>query len=542
MVKLIKLVGNSVEGGSTPSKVINNVFSDSIMVQPGSRIALRACQVNFDDTSTGIQRDFTVPDGSNTFSYAIGAATGDVVNVEIPQPSAARANDSGNYKNATLVVSAMAETANSTSPPASTEDRYSGLHHRYFINGDNKTVIQTFKADVEDAQFQNWIEAADGKTVALSTTIDSSKSLTLLTAGTGYSAGPATTTGGSGTGLVVELTVDAGAVTDIKMVAGGDGAYVDGETITVSTGGTGCTFQLHACELNQAEIVPLVSSTQTFKLDSPAACTWAVRPLDGDDDIAYGLQILGNRKYQALLNGTELGTPSAFNATINDEITIVKVGKTITITADGVFGVYSQTGDLGVSASGYNFITEQNFMNTLRIGAGQPLALREASTQTLAGLDQGDGANHQITLIWTSDENDQASKRIPLAAQLGFTYGRYVNNGAPTTITSESQATGLIANSGVLVCIDGLDLDTYMGGVTRGPSNVNILDVLFEDPNKPRTISQIVSFPMPLDLKNEREVIIRDLRVRFLDSNLKPRSFVGNPSVVLELYGPKESS
>jgi len=94
----------------------------------------------------------------------------------------------------------------------------------------------------------------------------------------------------------------------------------------------------------------------------------------------------------------------------------------------------------------------------------------------------------------------------------------------------------------VLVVIDGLDLDTYMGGVNRGPSNVNILDVLFEDPNKPRTISQIVSFPMPLDLKNEREVIIRDLRVRFLDSNLKPRSFVGNPSVVLELYGPEESS
>ena len=47
---------------------------------------------------------------------------------------------------------------------------------------------------------------------------------------------------------------------------------------------------------------------------------------------------------------------------------------------------------------------------------------------------------------------------------------------------------------------------------------------------------------MPLDLKNEREVIIRDLRVRFLDSELKPRSFVGNPSVVLELYGPEESS
>ena len=182
-------------------------------------------------------------------------------------------------------------------------------------------------------------------------------------------------------------------------------------------------------------------------------------------------------------------------------------------------------------------------MNTLKIGAGQPLALRAASTQTLAGLDQGDGTTHQITLIWSSDQNNDKAKRIPIAAQLGFTSGnRYTNSGAPTTITSENSATGLIANSGVLVVIDGLDLDTYMGGVNRGPSNVNILDVLFEDPNKPRTISQIVSFPMPLDLKNEREVIIRDLRVRFLDSNLKPRSFVGNPSVVLELYGPEESS
>lgn len=541
MVKLIKLVGNSAVGGSTPDKVINNVFSDSIKVKPGSRIALRACQVNFDDTSD--QRDFTVPIGSDTYSYAIGSSTTDVVNVTIPQPSGASADPDGNYKTASLVVTAMTEAANSTSPPVSTASRYSGLHHRYLINGDNKTVIQTFKADVEDAEFANWIENADGKAVALSTTIDASKSLTLLTAGSGYSAGPATTTGGTGTGLVVELTVNTGAVTDIKMVDGGNGEYVDGEIITVATGGTGCTFQLHACDLNQAEIVPLVSSTQTFKIDSPAACTWAVRPLDGDDDIAYGLQILGNGKYQALLNDTELGVPSTLNAAIDDTITIVKVGKTITITATGALGVYSQSGDLGVSASGYNFITEQNFMNTLKIGAGQPLALRAASTQTLADLDQGDGTIHQITLIWSSDQNNDKAKSIPIAAQLGFTLGnRYINTGAPTTITSENVATGLIANSGVLVCIDGLDLDTYMGGVNRGPSNVNILDVLFEDPNKPRTISQIVSFPMPLDLKNEREVIIRDLRVRFLDSELKPRSFIGNPSVVLELYGPKESS
>ena len=541
MVKLIKLVGNSAVGGSTPDKVINNVFSNSITVKPKSRIALRACQVNFDDTSA--QRDFTVPIGSDTFSYAIGSATTDVVNVQIPQPAAARADPDGNYKTASLVVTAMTEAANSTAPPASTASRYSGLHHRYLINGDNKTVIQTFKADEEDAEFQNWIETANGKSVALSTTINATKSLTLLTAGTGYTAGPASTTGGSGTGLIVELTVDAGAVTDILIRNGGDGEYVDGEIITVSTGGTGCTFQLHACDLNQAEIVPLVSSTQTFKLDSPAACTWAIRPLDGDDDIAYGLQILGNGKYQALLNDTELSTPSTFNASIDDTITIVKVGKTITITATSTLGTYTQSGDLGVSASGYNFITEQNFMNTLQIGAGQPLALRAASTQTLAGLDQGDGTTHQITLIWSSDQNNDKAKRIPIAAQLGFTSGnRYTNNGAPTTITSENSATGLIANSGVLVVIDGLDLDTYMGGVNRGPSNVNILDVLFEDPNKPRTISQIVSFPMPLDLKNEREVIIRDLRVRFLDSNLKPRSFVGNPSVVLELYGPEESS
>ena len=65
-------------------------------------------------------------------------------------------------------------------------------------------------------------------------------------AGSGYTTATGlATTGGTGTGLTVDIVADAGVITDINIAAQGDGAYLDGEELTVTTGGADATFTIN---------------------------------------------------------------------------------------------------------------------------------------------------------------------------------------------------------------------------------------------------------------------------------------------------------
>ena len=68
-----------------------------------------------------------------------------------------------------------------------------------------------------------------------------------LSGGSGYSTGTgvATTSGGSGTGLTVDIvSVDGGVIEELAIADAGDGNYVDGELVTVTTGGADATFKV----------------------------------------------------------------------------------------------------------------------------------------------------------------------------------------------------------------------------------------------------------------------------------------------------------
>lgn len=66
----------------------------------------------------------------------------------------------------------------------------------------------------------------------------------IINPGTGYTtAGATATTGGSGTGLTVSFVAGAGFVTSVTVVAPGTN-YVDGDVITLTTGGANATFTL----------------------------------------------------------------------------------------------------------------------------------------------------------------------------------------------------------------------------------------------------------------------------------------------------------
>lgn len=84
-----------------------------------------------------------------------------------------------------------------------------------------------------------------GLTVNTSVNVGATNGITLVAGGSTY-AGSATgvaTTGGTGTGLTVNITVVAGAVTAVQVNSPGTG-YTVGNTITISTGGANATFTI----------------------------------------------------------------------------------------------------------------------------------------------------------------------------------------------------------------------------------------------------------------------------------------------------------
>jgi hypothetical protein len=74
--------------------------------------------------------------------------------------------------------------------------------------------------------------------------------LTIAAGGSGYSdAINVATTGGTGSGLTVDVTVTSGAITGIEIAKMGEG-YTDGDTITVTGGGGNATATITLAEPN----------------------------------------------------------------------------------------------------------------------------------------------------------------------------------------------------------------------------------------------------------------------------------------------------
>ena len=522
MVKLIKLVGG--DGNANSNGVINNVFGDSIRIQPNSRIALRSCQVVLAQDADK-EANFPVETGLNTYGYRINGGSSDALaNVVIPV---------NEYQNASQVLHAMQIAANSTAAPNS---KFDGVHHQYGVISDFKTALEVYKASPARADFANWFYQRGDPSKSLNK-LDLSQSLEITNLGSSYTAASGLAVfGGSGAGLTVTITVDgASEVTSVSIDNAGDGNYAVGDVLTIQQGGSGndCTINLFATETFQLRTIPSVLSTQKFTLSQVGSFQWSVTPLDDGTIQFYGLVVQGNAtagyNYATVANGVV--SARAEVPANGDVIELTKSGpsSTVKVTRLGGSLVFSVTQSI-------TDLEEQNLSNFVSATAGSSAILDDATTTTLDLQGGGDsGVSHTVHLVTNS---------IPVFRALGFTNGSTFNaSGAPAVILSPNPATGTLERSGVIVALEGLDLDTYIGSVNAPKGGgVNVLDVLFADPNDLRTLTQQVSFPMPLDVKNQREIVIRDLRVRFLNNDLRPISITGQASVVLELYGPNESS
>lgn len=98
-----------------------------------------------------------------------------------------------------------------------------------------------------------------------------------LVGGTGYTnATGVATTGGTGTGLTVDITTAAGAVTVVAIATPGTG-YTAGDVITITGGGADATIQVDTIgDLTFASSGPISSYVSTFDPDTQNCCAGLV--------------------------------------------------------------------------------------------------------------------------------------------------------------------------------------------------------------------------------------------------------------------------
>tara|TARA_A100001201_G_scaffold43465_1_gene44246 strand:+ start:45 stop:602 length:558 start_codon:yes stop_codon:yes gene_type:complete len=87
------------------------------------------------------------------------------------------------------------------------------------------------------------------------------------------------TTGGSGSGLTVDINISDGSVAEVFVAFYGNASYVEGETLTISTGGANATFKCYKALPNTDQrgaclYIGIKMASITVKMESGNSATF----------------------------------------------------------------------------------------------------------------------------------------------------------------------------------------------------------------------------------------------------------------------------
>jgi hypothetical protein len=287
------------------------------------------------------------------------------------------------------------------------------------------------------------------------------------------------------------------------------------------------------------QLIPLVSSEFTFKYNVNGDITVAAGEYDEPNSNLWGMRVnntTGTGNYLALVNGVEVDTGAT--PAVDDLVIIKKEGDSYTLSiTDSVGGnKLLQTYTLNADT-----LAKQSLFYRISAPATSTAAVQDSNLYVINNLDPNDSLLQSITVdanlkFPTSPESPNAGT-IEIQHYLGFKEEEYKTKGDPATFVSETTVRGSVQYPGVMLTIDGLDLDTYNGTPDSYPQQLNILDVIYPE-EKLTKVRYEPPYPMRLDLKNPNEIVIRDLTLHFAQeegNNIKYLKFKGSPVITLEI-------
>ena len=567
MVKLLRLKGDSTKNDTE----IRNMFTETITVKPKSKLALRSVRVNL--VNNPDFEDFDLQD-DNTYTITIGQGTGTAT---VPK---------GDYNSARNFLNTCQVAANSTTLTNDSGENPFGYVH--WQETGNKAKCDLYRTEIEDADFvsnANWATTAGARAaggIDNQTIISTSNAVPELFNEVLIQTIPLTRnhiSGNLGTAQVNTGTVQVGAI-------GGSTGTVLYALQANGAGGTTGVYSIIQDDVPTAVVPTDGDKIDTFTITDPGT-GYAV---DDTGVFTGGTGVNGTYKVTAEAGGTVTGVEITSSGNkgylvgdtltlagsgggdatievntltpvvaIGDILKIEKSGSTARLTlkrAGTTVNVIDQTITLSQSA-----LDEQKCYWDIQGTpvANQPVHLTNVRLTTI-------GLNPDPTLLGSGVQTNgsiqfnntiQQPSGVNLGySELGHLLGfndttAYAGVGDPVSLVSPRRLGGILNYPGVMLGIEGLDLDTYTGNIDVLPTGLSIIDVLYpEDPDELNVIQMRVNDAMKLSIKNESTIGVRDLRLAFYrdaeDDNGKDTGrfqklrFIGSPVVVLEIYDPDE--
>ena len=480
MVKLIRLKGDAVQN----NKEIRNIFSDSITIKPKSKLALRSCRVRLKaDPNQEVYEIGQLANGDSAATYDYNTSNLAPLSVSVPV---------GTYNGSHALLRAMQVAANSVGGPMGTDVQdYQGIHNLWQVTNGDQATLSVYQATLANAGYstQPWQNVGlgdppqQGETSFETTTVLKSKG-------------------------------------DLELL------------------------------LRSSSIVPLVGARFNFTIAAPGSGdvgNFRVGCMNhGDTDFAFNLVVDGTAgRYRLEQDGgapVELvgggGVPVV--PSTGDQVTFLKRGSRAII-------------KVGTAQVEINLTQANLAFQNLHWGVKMETKAGATAPDRVFGIEASQctqitnivppsqfaelGATSPVDVNLTFTNVD----KNPLPQYLGFDDINFQFQGNPATLTGKRML-GKISYPGCLLTIMGLDLDTYSGSSGAQRSGYSIIDVLYpEDEEHPNHIQMRVNDAMKLNIKNEADMLIRDLTVAFVDSSTsQPFEFTDDPIVVLEIYDPDE--
>jgi hypothetical protein len=565
MVKLLRLKGDSTKNDTE----IRNMFTETVTVAPKSKLALRSVRVNL--VNSPDFEDFDLQE-DNTYDLTIGKGSGTVT---VPK---------GDYESANRLLNACQVAANKNSLSTGTSP-YAYVHWQK--NG-NKSKCDLYETTPDDAEFinnPNWFtfegERA-GAGITNKTIISTSDAVPQVFQETLIQTIPLTKNlmvGAIGTNQANTGTVQIGAVS----------ASTGGVLYAIKANGVGgvnpdnLTGE-YSVIINDVETVVSPSDADNingFTITAPGTgysvgdtgnltggtgvnATYRVTTEVGNNVTGVEITSSGNKGYRIgdvlTLAGSGAGDATI---TVNSLKPVVVIGDILQVQKEGS-NVRLMLKRAGANTNVFNqtyalpddVLDEQKHYWDIRgtPAANYPLQLNDVEV-TIIDLNPdpsllGSGVQTSGSIQFNSIQSLGFNR---LGHFLGFpdSDSPYNGVGDPVVINSPRRFGGILNYPGVMLGIEGLDLETYSGNIDVQPQGLSIIDVLYpEDPDELNVIQMRVNDAMKLNIKNESTIGIRDLRLAFYrdaqndlgkdTGRFEKLQFIGTPVVVLEIYDPDE--
>lgn len=271
--------------------------------------------------------------------------------------------------------------------------------------------------------------------------------------------------------------------------------------------------------------VPLVGSRFSLTLDANVGQPFQIS-MSSETGIMFTFASDGS-DYTLLDTAGSVYT-SVNPPTLNDSIVIDKFGLTVRVTINGSEILTGTAENLDFSAF-WDVLLPPN--STVELGNCKCTYL-----EALGALYGDLFASVTLSLVTPTSPVSKL-----LVKYLGLTGSIFKYSGTPAVLNGSTQIQGSPGFPGILITIDGLELESYLGTQNSRGTLSNVLDVIMQDQTDLSKIRYQPNEMLPLQMRNARTESIRDMTVRFeRDGDTNPLAFDGTPVVTLVIYGPDE--